>query len=143
MTKTQRKVVLASAIALAAIPIAVITGLLGAAWAAGSPECPSTWPDEPQPAEVRADRYGQISGGGFHTDSHGERWYIIRATDSNGNTTARAYPADDRYSLGYAPASPDETCYAKLGRSGDDDHGRIPSKSSSRGNGRIPRLPTV
>lgn len=119
MLKTKLNATTASAIALAATACAAITMLLGPAWAAASPNCPSSWPGEQQLGAVPDEQYGRISHDGFHTDSNGERWYVIRGTDSSGNTHARAYPADDRYPLGYSPSAPHETCYAKLRRSGD------------------------
>ncbi len=109
MPKARHTVARASAIALAAIAILAITMLPAPASVSASPDCPSSWPAEPQPGAVSE---------GFHIDSNGDRWYVIRGTDSGGTTTARAYPADDRYSAGYGPASPDETCYVVLRRAG-------------------------
>ncbi len=59
-------------------------------------DCPSSWPD--------------AEGEQFFTDSAGAEWFVIRSADSNGYETVRAYPADDGYSMGYIPGSPDEIC---------------------------------
>ncbi len=64
---------------------------------ARGPDCPSGWPAEP--------------GERFFSDSEGVEWFVIRRADSNGYETVRAYRADDRYTMGYVPGSPDETCY--------------------------------
>ena len=64
---------------------------------ARAPDCPSSWPAEP--------------GERFFSDSEGVEWFVIRSADSNGYETVRAYRADDRYTMGYVPGSPDETCY--------------------------------
>lgn len=120
MPKTRHTVVTASAIALAAIAILAITVLPPPALVAGSPDCPSSWPVEPQSGAVPMEQYGRITHEGFHTDSNGDRWYVIRGTDSVGNTVGRAYRADDRYAAGYEPGTPDETCYTILRRAGDD-----------------------
>jgi len=63
---------------------------------AANPACPSSWPAE--------------QGEQFFTDSAGAEWFVIRSADSNGYESVRAYPADDRYAMGYAPGSPDEVC---------------------------------
>ena len=68
-------------------------------------ECPSSWPSE--------------SSEGLHTDDQGKGWFIIRSADSNGYESVRAYAADDAYSAGYAPGSPDEICYLIVRRPGD------------------------
>ena len=64
---------------------------------ARGPDCPFSWPGEP--------------GEQFFSDSEGVEWFTIRSADSNGYETVRAYRADDRYTIGYVPGSPDETCY--------------------------------
>lgn len=64
---------------------------------ARGPDCPSGWPAEP--------------GERFFSDLEGAEWFTIRSVDSNGYETVRAYRADDRYTMGYVPGSPDETCY--------------------------------
>lgn len=120
MPKTRHTFATASAIALAVIATMAITMLLAPLLEAASPDCPADWPEEPQPGAVPVDQYGRITHEGFHTDANGARWYVIRGTDSAGNTVARAYRADDRYAAGYAPSAPDETCYARLRRAGDD-----------------------
>ena len=72
---------------------------------ASSPGCPSSWPAEP--------------GERFFSDSEGREWFTIRSADSNGYETVRAYRADDRYTMGYVPGSPDETCYLLVRRPGN------------------------
>ena len=69
------------------------------------PDCPSSWP-----AGDHDD---------FFTDTEGRRWFIIRATDSNGYTTIRAYEGSDLYDSGYALNSPDEICYLVVRRPGN------------------------
>ena len=128
MNYTHRLITTASAIALAAIAITTITFAASPASAAGTPACPSSWPSEPQQGAVPAEQYGRISQDGFYTDSNGDSWYVIRSTDSNGNTTAHAYQADDRYRLGYRAASPDETCYMKLRKPGDTTDAENPQQ---------------
>ena len=71
---------------------------------ARTPDCPSSWPAEPVEQ--------------FFTDSDGAEWFVIRSADSNGYETVRAYRADDRYQVGYAPGSPDEVCYLLVRRRG-------------------------
>ena len=79
--------------------------------------CPSDWP-APQSAASQSG-HGSIDYNDFHTDGDGDRWFIIRSTDSNGYTSIRAYVADDGYDSGYRSSSPDETCYLIVRRSGD------------------------
>lgn len=119
MQNIPRFTMAASTTALVAIAILMTVILTTTAWAAGDPQCPSSWPAETQTGPVSKEQYGRISHQGFHTDSNGDRWFVVRSTDSNGNTTGRAYPASDRYSLGYVPGSADETCIAKLRSAGD------------------------
>ena len=119
MNNTCQFVTTASAIALAAIAICAVAMLPGRASAADPLSCPSSWPAEPQPGAVPTDQYGRISHDDFHTDSNGDDWYVIRGTDSSGNTHARAYRADTRYHAGYQVGSPDEVCYVKLRRRDD------------------------
>lgn len=109
----------ASVVALAAIAILMLLLLPAMTSAASAPPCPSSWPSETQTGPVLKEQYGRISHQGFHTDSNGDRWFVVRSTDSNGNTTGRAYPASDRYTLGYVIGSADETCIAKQGSAGD------------------------
>lgn len=73
---------------------------------AGTPGCPSSWPEAP--------------GEQFFSDSDGGEWFVIRSVDDNGYVTVRAYPADDRYAGGYEPGSPDEACFLVVRRPGSD-----------------------
>ena len=75
-----------------------------AATAAQGPDCPSSWP---------AGDYDD-----FFTDAEGRRWFVIRATDSNGYSTVRAYPATANGN-GYVANSPDAVCYLVVRRPGD------------------------
>ncbi len=84
--------------------------------AAGAPDCPSSWPSGS--AEGPTPHAG-ISYQDFHTDSNGDRWFVVKSIDSNGHTLARAYLADNRYQSGYGAAAPDETCFMLLRRWGD------------------------
>ena len=120
MNNTRRFVTTASAIALAAIAISAVAMFVDRVSAAGPPSSPSSWPAEPRQGAISTERYGRISHDDFHTDSNGDEWYVIRGTDSSGNTHARAYRADTRYSVGYRVGSPDEVCYVKLRRQGDE-----------------------
>ena len=79
--------------------------------------CPSDWPDQSYVGPLLKSDHGTIGYQGFHTDGEGEKWYIIRSSDSNGYTTVRAYEADDSYSAGYRVGSPDEVCYLMVRRS--------------------------
>jgi len=122
---TIKKVVIAAAgaFALAAIgamlpwPAAALP--LMAPYAASPPPCPSSWPSETAEGPVPLERYGRISYQDFHADANGDRWFVVRSTDSNGNTLGLAYPADDRYQAGYGVAPSNETCYMRLRRPGD------------------------
>ena len=53
--------------------------------------CPSDWP---APQGAASSGQASIDYNDFHTDGDGERWFVIRSTDSNGYTTIRAYVAD-------------------------------------------------
>ena len=77
--------------------------------AQGAPDCPSSWPQ--QEAEP-----GGIAYQDFFTDTDGERWFVIRSSDSNGYTTIRAYPATGDY---YVTNSPDAVCYLIVRWPGD------------------------
>ena len=79
--------------------------------------CPSDWPDQSYVGPLLKSDHGTIGYQGFHTDGEGEKWYIIRSSDSNGYTTVRAYEADDSYNAGYRVGSPDEVCYLMVRRS--------------------------
>ena len=87
--------------------------------------CPSDWP-APQGA-VASSGQASIDYNDFHTDGDGERWFVIRSTDSNGYTSIRAYVADDGYAAGYRVGSPDETCYLIVRRSGDAEDAAKPT----------------
>ena len=55
--------------------------------------------------------YGGGSFEGFHTDSNGDEWYIIRSVDDNGYFLVRAYPASDQHDAGYVTDQPSKVCY--------------------------------
>ena len=73
------------------------------------PECPRDWPSQKYEGPLRSEDYGRNQHENFHTDADGKRWFVIRASDSNGYTTIRAYPASD--DEGYQADSPDRVCY--------------------------------
>ncbi len=91
--------------------------------------CPSDWPDASSSGESGN---GQIDFEGFYTDEDGDEWYIIRSTDSNGTTSVRAYPADDRYDAGYRSGSPAETCYLIVRRAGETEDAAQPERVQLR-----------
>ena len=90
--------------------------------------CPSDWPAQQGAASPHG--LGSIDYNDFHTDGDGERWFVIRSTDSNGYTTIRAYVADDGYDSGYRSSSPDETCYLIVRRPSDTEDAAKPTQIS-------------
>ena len=90
--------------------------------------CPSDWPDQSYVGPLLKSDHGTIGYQGFHADVEGNRWYIIRSTDSNGYTIVRAYEADDNYSAGYRVGSPDEVCYLMVRRSEAEADAAEPSQ---------------
>ena len=90
--------------------------------------CPSDWPAQQGAAPSHG--LGSIDYNDFHTDGDGERWFVIRSTDSNGYTTIRAYVADDGYDSGYRSSSPDETCYLIVRRPSDTEDAAKPTQIS-------------
>ena len=88
--------------------------------------CPSDWPAQ----QGAASPFGlsSIDYSDFHTDGDGDRWFVIRSTDSNGYTTIRAYVADDGYDSGYRAGSPDETCYLIVRRPGSAEDTAEPTQ---------------
>ena len=88
--------------------------------------CPSDWPAQQGAASPFG--LGSIDYNDFHTDGDGDRWFVIRSTDSNGYTTVRAYVADDGYASGYRSSSPDETCFLIVRRSGDTEDAAEPTR---------------
>ena len=101
----------------AALPGFILTALVAAFLAFGAtqppnvalahtPDCPSTVPT--------------TAGEFFWTDSNGDRWFVIRQSESSGYTTVQAYVASEDYDGGYVPSSPHETCVLKV-RGPDDD----------------------
>ena len=78
--------------------IALCVAVVHVAEAHRRPECPADWPDW-----GFNDRW---IGPVWHIDRHGDRWVIF------GNLThCRAYPANDRYRIGYVPGAPHEICF--------------------------------
>ncbi len=75
------------------------------------PECPADWPGQGYDGALRQADYGKIQYEDYHTDADGQRWFVIRSSDSNGYTTIRAYPASDDSEEGYKANSPDKVCY--------------------------------
>ena len=89
---------------------ALLWGFAAATADQGS-DCPSSWP---------AGDYDD-----FFTDAENRRWFVIRATDGNGYTLVRAYPATDN---GYVANSPDEICYLMVRRPGDTEDAAEPER---------------
>ena len=78
---------------------------------ANLPACPSDWPAVGSDDAVLGMDYGGGSFEGFHTDSNGDEWYIIRSVDNNGYSLVRAYPASDQHDAGYVTDQPSKVCY--------------------------------
>ena len=78
---------------------------------ANLPACPSDWPVVENEQTVLETDYGGGSFEGFHTDSNGDEWYIIRSVDDNGYSLVRAYPASDQHDAGYVTDQPSKVCY--------------------------------
>ena len=55
--------------------------------------CPANWPGQGYAGVLQRSDYGRIAYERFFTDEDGQRWFIIRSSDSNGYTTIRAYQA--------------------------------------------------
>lgn len=103
MSNMKAASVIAAIIAIAALGAIVLHADRASA---GTPGCPSSWPD--------------AAGEQFFSDADGAEWFVIRSADDNGYETVRAYPADERYAGGYAPGSPDEACFLVVRRPGSD-----------------------
>ena len=56
------------------------------------PECPRDWPSQKYEGPLRSEDYGRNQHENFHTDADGKRWFVIRASDSNGYTTITVTP---------------------------------------------------
>ena len=100
-------------IVLGTVASLMVTGAIWAhqAVAQDAPECPPDWPNQQYAGPLREKDHGRIQYQDYHTDFDGERWFVIRASDSNGYTTIRAYPASDDADGGYQADSPDQVCY--------------------------------
>lgn len=108
------------------ISIVVIACLIGVAAgmllfpvnhaAAADPSCPGSWPGQGYNGPLVEEDRGRISYQDFFTDSDGEKWFVIRSSDSNGYAIIRAYRATGQ---GYVASSPDEVCYLVVRRPGD------------------------
>ena len=62
------------------------------------------------------------------TDTDGKRWFVIRASDSNGYTVVRAYPAADDAEGGYETDSPDRVCYLIVRKPGQTEDAAEPEQ---------------
>ena len=78
---------------------------------ANLPACPTDWPVVENDDTVLETDYGGGSFEGFHTESNGDEWYIIRSVDDNGYSLVRAYPASDQHDAGYVTDQPSKVCY--------------------------------
>ena len=114
-------------ILLAALLFAVALAALTPSHAKGEPTCPSSWPPTATDGAVADYGYGVIEYEDFFTDSDGQRWFVIRSSDSNGYSTVRAYPTTDDGDE-YIPGSPDETCYLLVRRPGAADDADEPQQ---------------
>ena len=92
---------------------------------ANLPDCPSDWPVVESDDTVLETDYGGGSFEGFHTDSNGDEWYIIRSVDDNGYSLVRAYPASDQHDSGYVTDQPSKVCYLIV-RGPDETEDRDP-----------------
>ena len=116
------------AIVLAALLFAVTLASLTPTHVYGDPACPGSWPPEARDGTAVDHGHGVIEYEGFHSDSHGARWFVIRSRDSNGYTTVRAYRATDD-GEGNVSASTDETCHLLVRRPGDGEDTAEPRQS--------------
>ena len=117
------------------INIVVIACLVGAAVgalalpvgdaAAADPACPGSWPGQDYDGPLRQEDRGRVAYQDYFTDPNGDRWFVIRSSDSNGYTTIRAYPATDD---AYVANSPDEVCYLVVRRPGDTGDAAEPTQ---------------
>ena len=107
-------------IVLGTVASLMVTGAIWAhqAMAQAAPECPADWPGQGYEGPLRPEDHGRIQYQDYHTDSDGEHWFVIRASDSNGYTTIRAYPASDDADGGYQADSPDQVCYLVVRKPG-------------------------
>ena len=117
-------------IVLGAVVSLMVTGAIWAhqAVAQDAPECPPAWPNQQYAGPLREKDHGRIQYQDYHTDSDGERWFVIRASDSNGYTTIRAYPASDDADGGYYADSPDQVCYLIVRRPGQTEDAAEPDQ---------------
>lgn len=93
--------------------------------AAADPACPGSWPGQAYDGPLQQADHGRIAYQDFFTDSDGDRWFIIRSSDSNGYTSIRAYPATGD---GYAANSPDEVCYLVVRKPGAAEDAANPTQ---------------
>ena len=108
-------------IVLGTVASLMVTGAIWAhqAVAQAAPECPRRLAGTSNMRAHYAPKdHGRIQYQDYHTDSDGERWFVIRASDSNGYTTIRAYPASDDADGGYQADSPDQVCYLVVRKPG-------------------------
>ena len=92
------------------------------------PECPRDWPSQKYEGPLRSEDYGRNQHDNFHTDADGKRWFVIRASDSNGYTTIRAYPASDDADGSYYADSPDQVCYLIVRKPGAETDAAEPEQ---------------
>ena len=117
-------------IVLGTVASLIATGAIWAyqAVAQGPPECPADWPGQGYEGPLRPEDYGRTQYEDYHTDSDGERWFVIRASDSNGYTVVRAYPAADDAEGGYETDSPDRVCYLIVRKPGQTEDAAEPEQ---------------
>ena len=111
------KLAVACIVAFVGIAVGVIL-LPEPAAALSNPPCPSSWPAQAYEGPLQQRDYGRIGYEDFHTDTDGDRWFVIRSTGSNGYTTVRAYQAYDTGDT-YISGAPHEVCFLIVRRPGD------------------------
>ena len=120
MTYARRtRVIFALVVAVFAVTALALATATGPVFGADPPPCPTDWPAQGYAGELKDADYGRILFEGFHTDSEGLRWYVIRSGNSNGYTLVRAYPESDDYPTGYVTDQPHDVCFLIVREPGD------------------------
>ena len=117
-------------IVLGTVASLIVTGTIWAhqAVAQAAPECPADWPGQGYEGSLRPEDHGRTQYEDYHTDTDGKHWFVIRASDSNGYTVVRAYPAADDAEGGYETDSPDRVCYLIVRKPGQTEDAAEPEQ---------------
>ena len=117
-------------IVLGTVASLIVTGTIWAhqAVAQAAPECPADWPGQGYEGPLRPEDHGRTQYEDYHTDTDGKHWFVIRASDSNGYTVVRAYPAADDAEGGYETDSPDRVCYLIVRKPGQTEDAAEPEQ---------------